>query len=42
MEEALILEHAHVWLTFVSELCDLQVDGSLTQFTLPSGTSGKS
>lgn len=42
LEETLIHEHAHVWLTFVSELCDLQVDGSLTQFTLPSGTSGKS
>ncbi|MET9901763.1 hypothetical protein [Streptomyces sp. NPDC006446] len=42
LEETLIHEHAHVWLTFVSELCDLQAEGSLTQFTLPSGTSGKS
>ncbi|MFE1207212.1 MULTISPECIES: hypothetical protein [Streptomyces] len=42
LEETLIHEHAHVWLSFVSELCDLQVDGSLTHFTLPSGTSGKS
>ncbi|MGW1131039.1 hypothetical protein [Streptomyces griseoluteus] len=42
LEETLLHEHAHVWLTFVSELCDLQVDGSLTHFTLPSGTSGKS
>ncbi|MGW4438080.1 aKG-HExxH-type peptide beta-hydroxylase [Streptomyces sp. NPDC004596] len=42
LEETLIHEHAHVWLTFVSELCDLQVEGSLPHFTLPSGTSGKS
>ncbi|MEU3302278.1 hypothetical protein ABZ729_20985 [Streptomyces sp. NPDC006678] len=42
LEETLIHEYAHVWLTFVSELCDLQVAGSLTQFALPSGTSGKS
>ncbi|MFF8863989.1 aKG-HExxH-type peptide beta-hydroxylase [Streptomyces sp. NPDC015139] len=42
LEETLIHEHAHVWLTFVSELCDLQADGSLTRFTLPSGTAGKS
>ncbi|MCO6003537.1 HEXXH motif-containing putative peptide modification protein [Actinoallomurus purpureus] len=42
LKEALIHEHAHVWLTFIAEISDLQRDGAPSRFVLPSGTSGRS
>lgn len=41
LQETLIHEHAHIWLNFVAEVFDLQTAEGPRDYTLPSGTSGK-
>ncbi|WP_020388350.1 aKG-HExxH-type peptide beta-hydroxylase [Kribbella catacumbae] len=41
LRETLVHEHAHIWLNFVAEAFDLQAAEAPRDYTLPSGTSGK-
>ncbi|MEY2233072.1 hypothetical protein [Streptomyces sp. BF23-19] len=41
LEETLVHEFAHVWLSFLAEISDFQLEGSPQNLMLPSGTSGK-
>lgn len=41
LEEVLIHEHAHIWLNFIMEIYDLQLETAPCDYVLPSGTSGK-
>lgn len=42
LEETLVHEHAHVWLALITEAFDLENNSGEPEFTLPSGTAGKS
>ncbi|MGA6172549.1 aKG-HExxH-type peptide beta-hydroxylase [Streptomyces sp. NPDC012600] len=42
LEETLVHEYAHIWMNFIAEIADLQMESALENYTLPSGTGGKS
>lgn len=41
LDEALVHEHAHVWLDFICEVFSLQLEEAPCDYILPSGTKGK-